>query len=87
LYDKFGIPFEKFQNIKLSKLYEVAIFAKDKEHAEELLVSAETLAPGDWKHLEHTLQGKPTVDDGHRHDFKKFRQCKICGEKEPINEK
>jgi len=79
LVDKFGFSLEELMGVKLSKLEIIAIYAKDKKEAEKLINDAKILAPSEWKDIENELRGKPTSDDGHKHDFKRFKQCKICG--------
>lgn len=86
LYDEFKIPFEKFSEVKLSKLVIIALYAKDKKHAEELIASAMTLLPNEWKDLENSLKGKPISDDGHIHQFLRYEVCKICGMKKRKHE-
>ena len=81
LSDVFGIPLEKLHAVKLSKLYLIALYAKNKEEAEDLIAKALTLAPSEWKNVEHEFRGKPVSDDGHSHEFKKYKQCIKCGEK------
>ena len=86
LVDKFKIPFEKLMNVKISKLHHIAVYADNREQAEDLIAKAQTLLPSEWDDTVRKAKGMPTSEDGHEHNFKKMKQCKICGVKKPIDE-
>lgn len=85
LSDAFGIPLEEISDVKISKLYLIALHAASRDEAEDLISKARTLLPGEWRDIENKLKGKHESNDGHAHDFKHLLQCKVCGLKETQN--
>lgn len=81
LCKNFGMRFEDLIAVPSTRLEAISKFAKDKTHAKELLSFAQTMLPRDWSDEIKKLQGKPTTDDGHEHQFVDYKICEVCGMK------
>jgi hypothetical protein len=81
-----GFDLKELLDIPLLRLEAIADHTKTKAEAEKLIEIASVATPRDWREEINTFLGKPTEDDGHEHDFKKFEVCKVCGLKHALDD-
>ena len=88
LVNEFGFDLKELLDIPVTRLENVAAYCESKESAEKMLDMAKVATSSDWRDEISTLRGKPTSEDGHRHDFSKvYKVCAICGKKEDADHK
>lgn len=78
--EDFQMKFETFIEIPVSRLEQIAQFAKNKEDAEKLISLAAHNNPQEWRDTLLIHEGKPDHYDC-EHTNKIFQECTKCGNK------
>lgn len=76
-----GFEYRNMHQVPAERILRIAREAKDEKHAEELYGMAKTLLNREWNDEMNKLKGRPSIDDGHEHKLKTYKQCEVCGMK------
>lgn len=84
LIDKYRMKFEMLLDVPITRLENIAKYAKTKEEVDDLYHKAKTLLPRDWRDTINQLRGKPTSDNC-KHKIDLYEICRVCGQKHRVD--